>query len=124
MLRKEVEYVDFNGKQQKEVLYFNLTEPEVVRLDVKFPGGLEKYVEALDPEENPQKVLDLFEEVIKASYGEKSEDGKYFVKDEERVSLFFGSAAYSSLFMELIQDADTAAAFFNALLTKTTVDKD
>ncbi len=122
MLKKVIKYIDFDGDEQEETLYFNLTEPEVVRLDVSFPGGLEVYVSTLDEKVNPQDILKLFEEVIQASYGEKSDDGRYFLKNPEAIDLFYQSAAYSALFVELVTDADTAANFFNALLSKTTVD--
>jgi len=121
MLKKEVKYVDFDGKEREDTLYFNLTEPEVVRLDVEFEGGLEEYINNLDEEVNPKDILTLFEQVIRASYGEKSDDGRYFVKEPKSVDLFYQSAAYSALFVELVQDADKAADFFNALLSKTTI---
>ena len=124
MLKKVIKYIDFDGNGREDTLYFNLTEPEVVRLDVQFPGGLEGYINNLDEKVNPQDILSLFEDVIRASYGEKSDDGRYFVKDPETVDLFYQSAAYSALFVELVQDADTAASFINALLSKTTIDDD
>jgi hypothetical protein len=123
MLKKAIKYIDFDGNTREDTLYFNLTEPEVVRLDVKFPGGLEEYINNLDEKVNPQDILNLFEDVIRASYGEKSDDGRYFVKDPELVDLFYQSAAYSSLFVELVTNADKAATFFNALLSKTTIDE-
>ncbi len=119
MLKKKITYKDFDGKKRSEELYFNLTEPEIVRLDVTYKGGLEKFVKQLDPEKRPDEVLELFETVIRSSYGEKSEDGRFFVKDSEAVALFMQSAAYSALFMELIQDADRAAGFVNGLITTT-----
>jgi len=123
MLKKVVKYIDFDGKERSDTLYFNLTEPEVVRLDVKFPGGLEEYINNLDEKVNPQDILSLFEEVLQASYGEKSDDGRYFIKDTEAVEKFDQSAAYSALFVELVKDAEKAASFFNALLTSTTVEE-
>lgn len=123
MLKKVVKYVDFEGKEGSDILYFNLTEPEVVRLDVQFPGGLEEYILNLDEKVAPENILSLFEKVIQASYGERGEDGRYFLKSEEVTDLFYQSAAYSALFVELVQDADKAAAFFNGLLSKTTVEK-
>ena len=121
MLKKTIKYIDFDENEQEETLYFNLTEPEVVRLDVSFPGGLEEYINNFDENVNPQDILKLFEEVIRASYGEKTADGRSFIKEPEAVNLFYQSAAYSALFVELIKDADKAAAFFNALLSSTTV---
>jgi hypothetical protein len=121
MLKKTIKYIDFDENEQEETLYFNLTEPEVVRLDVSFEGGLEVYLGTLDENVNPQDILSLFEKVLRVSYGEKTKDGRSFVKDPEAVELFYHSAAYSALFVELIKDADKAATFFNALLSSTTV---
>ena len=123
MLKKTVIYKDFDGKKRSEQLYFNLTEPEIVRLDVTYKGGLETFIKQLDPEGRPDEVLELFERVIRTSYGEKSEYGRFFFKDPQAVSLFMQSAAYSALFMELIQDGDAAADFVNGLLTQTAISK-
>lgn len=119
MLKKVVEFTDFNGEQASETLYFNLTEAEIIRLDANYTGGLEAVTKVLDPKENPQQVLDLFEDVICASYGEKSKDGRHFLKDPGAVKTFLHSAAYSALFMELIQDADAAAAFVKGIMVST-----
>jgi hypothetical protein len=123
VLKKVVNYVDFEGKERSDTLYFNLTEPEVVRLDVQFEGGLEEYINNLDVDIAPENILNLFERVIKASYGEKGEDGRHFIKNEEMMDMFNQSAAYAALFVELVQNADQAAIFFNGLLSKTTVEK-
>ena len=119
MLKKVVNFVDFNGKERSETLYFNLTEAEVVRIDVKFEGGLVKYIENLDEQARPEDILTLFETLIKASYGEKSEDGKHFLKTDEKADLFYQSAAYSALFVSLVQEVDSATAFFSGLLSQT-----
>lgn len=119
MLKRKISYVDFDGRKRSEELYFNLTEPEIVRLDVSYKGGLEKFIGQLDPEERPEEVLDLFETVIRTSYGEKSEDGRFFLKEKDTVARFMQSAAYSALFMELIQDAETAASFVGGLVPQT-----
>lgn len=121
MLKKKIAYKDFDGKKRSDELYFNLTEPELVRLDVAYKGGLETFVKQLDPENRPEEVLELFETVIRTSYGEKSEDGRYFLKDPTSTAMFMQSASYSALFMDLIQDADVAAAFVNGLITQTAI---
>ena len=122
MLKKKIAYVDFNGEKQIETLYFNLTEAEVIRLDLEFEGGLEIYINALDEKTRPEDILKLFEKILAMSYGEKSGDGKYFVKTKETTEMFKQSAAYSSLFVQLVQDVDQATSFFNELLTRTTVE--
>jgi hypothetical protein len=122
VLKKTVKYVDFDGKEQKETLYFNLTEAEVLRLDLEFEGGLEQHINNLNEKTRPNEILELFEKVLQMSHGEKSEDGRHFIKSDEKRELFSQSAAYSSLFVQLVQDVDEATAFFNALLSRTTVE--
>ena len=122
MLKKTIKFIDFNGKEQKTVVYFNLIESEIVRLDVEFEGGLETYINNLNSEVRPQDILNLFERVILLAYGEKSEDGLHFLKSEEQAALFKQSAAYNSLFVSIVQDADAATDFFNRLLSSTIVE--
>ena len=126
MLKETVQYVDFNGKEQEETLYFNLTEAEVVRLDVQFENGLIEHLQSIknDAETGQvdgEVVLDTFEKLMLASYGEKSDDGRHFFKSEERKELFFQSAVYSALFVELVTNATKGAKFFTELVTPTTV---
>ena len=119
MIKKEIRFKDFNSEDQVEEAYFNLTEPEIVRLDAKFVGGLETFTQNIDPINRPHEIVELFEEVLAKSYGVKSEDGRRFVKDDDVVGAFLDSAAYSALFMELLRDADAAAAFMDGVLTIT-----
>lgn len=111
MLEKTVKYRDYNDQEQAETLYFNLTEAEAVRLDLEFEGGLEAYVNGLSDSE-PAKILALFERLLRLSYGRKSDDGKHFFKSEEEAERFAQSAAYSALFLELMQNTDKAIDFF------------
>lgn len=116
MLTKVVKYTDFNGIERSDTLYFNLSEAELARLEVSYPGGLEVHVARLNAQERPDEILDLFEKVIRMSYGVKSEDGRYFNKPAEKTEEFMHSAAYSSLFMELLTDADKASKFFSGIV--------
>lgn len=117
MVRKTVKYIDFNGNEAEDELFFNLNEVEIVELDLEFEGGLESFVENLDPEKNPKDVMMLFRVLMSASVGHKTEDGKHFIKDDDEAKMFKNSAAYSALFVEMIQDETKGAAFFNALLS-------
>ena len=119
MIKKEIHFTDFDGNNQVEEAYFNLTEPEIVRLDAKFVGGLDAFTKNIDPVNRPEEVVDLFEQIVAKSYGVKSEDGRRFVKDPVVVGQFLDSAAYSALFMELLGDAEAAAAFMEGVLTIT-----
>lgn len=117
MLKRDVTYVDFNGMERTDTLYFNLNEPEIVRLEVQFDGGLEEFIRNFDPQDRPDEVLYLYETVLLNAYGEKSSDGRFFEKSEELKNRFRNSAAYAALFMELLLDQDAAEEFMSAVIT-------
>ena len=117
MLKKTITFTDFNGEEATEVLHFNLTEHEALRLEVQFEGGLERYIESIRDEDDYAKILHLFERLIGEAYGEKSPDGRYFIKNAEQTERFMQSAMYTSLFHTLTHDTDEATAFFNGLFT-------
>lgn len=57
-----------------------------------------------------------FKDIILRAYGEKSPDGKRFIKNQELRDAFAQTEAYSILFMELATNADAAAAFVNGIV--------
>ena len=60
-------------------------------------------------------IIKIFKDLILKAYGEKSPDGKRFMKSAERSEAFAQTEAYSNLFMELATDADAAAKFVNGI---------
>jgi hypothetical protein len=56
--------------------------------------------------------------LVLQAYGEKSPDGRRFVKSEEISKAFSETTAYSDLFMELATDANVAAQFINDIIPK------
>lgn len=115
MLKKTIEYVDYNGTPRTEDFYFNLTKAELTEMEVSVEGGFAKLLERIVEENDMKKIVEMFKEVILKAYGEKSEDGRRFVKNEQLAKDFSQTEAYSVLFMELSTDAKAAAAFMNGL---------
>lgn len=115
MIKKTVKYIDFNGNENEEVFYFNLTKIELTKLELGKQGGLSNYIkEAVESGDNAG-ILEVFNKVILDSYGIKSEDGKRFMKSAALKEEFEQSAAYSELFMEIATDANAAEAFIKGL---------
>ena len=61
-------------------------------------------------------IIKIFKELILKAYGEKSADGKRFMKSKEISDAFAQTEAYSQLFMKLATDADAAAKFVNGIV--------
>lgn len=116
MLSKEMTYVDYNGVEKTETFYFNLTRAEIIEMEVTYPGGLAEEMERSMKSKDPVKLFKLFKELIGASYGEKSPDGRRFVKSPELSQAFFETPAYDQLYMQMTTDEKFAAEFVKGIL--------
>lgn len=116
MLKKTIEYVDYNGVNRREDRYFNFSKAELMEMELSTTGGYTTMVQRLIDTENQPELMKLFKELILKSYGEKSDDGKRFIKSEELSTAFSQTEAYSNLFMELITDTEAAIAFVNGVV--------
>lgn len=117
MVTKTITYVDYNGTERTEDFYFNLTKAEAMEWEMSKAGGLAELIKKVVAAQDMPTLISLFKELILKSYGEKSLDGKRFIKSKEISEAFSQTEAYSQLFMELATDADKAAAFVNGIVS-------
>lgn len=126
MLKKSISYVDFNGDKQVDECYFNLSKSELTQMEMSEKGGFENYIQKIIEEKDNKKIYALFKEIVLSSYGEKSADGRSFIKkklvDGQMVNLrdeFEQTMAFDTLMMELIAGGEKAVAdFINKLIPK------
>ena len=116
MLKKTVTYVDYNGVERTEDFYFNLTKAEVAEMELSVQGGFSKMLEEIVTSKDNVQIVNLFKQMVLKSYGEKSPDGRRFVKSDEIAQAFAQTEAYSEIFMELALDEKKAADFVNGIL--------
>lgn len=116
MLKKLITYKDYNGVERKENFYFNLSKPELLEMELGTTGGMRELIQTMVEKQDIPKIMAAFKEIILKSYGEKSPDGRVFNKSPELSAAFSHTEAYSVLYMELISDANKAAAFINAVM--------
>ena len=116
MLSKTINYTDYNGEERSEVFYFNMTKAELAELNLTTEGGLQEVLRKIIDSKNVPELTKWFKKIVLMSYGEKSPDGKRFIKNEELTEAFTQTEAYSELFMELITDSEAASNFINGLL--------
>lgn len=117
MLIKEITYTDYNGNKRTEKFYFNISKAEIIKMDLQTPGGMKEKIETIINRQDIPKVAEMFEEIIMLSYGEKSDDGKYFKKSRELSETFTHTEAYSNLLVELISNPDKAAEFVREVIS-------
>ena len=116
MLKKTITYTDFEGIERTEDFFFHLSEAEVIEMEHSVDGGLTSVLTNIVKSPNPREIVKYFKEIILRSYGEKSSDGRRFVKSPELSKQFAETPAYSVLFMELSKDDKAASNFVNSVI--------
>lgn len=116
MLKRTITYTDFDGNQRTEDFYFNLSKAEVVEMEMGVTGGLTQMIHKIVAAQDNKIIFDTFKALILKAYGEKSPDGKRFVKNQDLRDAFEQTEAYSILFMELATDEQTSIDFVKAII--------
>lgn len=122
MLVKNIKYTDYDGVEREEKFYFNFNRAELVEMELKEEGGLAKMIDKIVAEKDTPRVIELFKVLILDAYGEKSPDGKRFIKSKELSEAFSQTEAYVEMFIELGTDANAGAAFINGVLPSNLVE--
>lgn len=118
MLKKTITYKDYNDVERTEDFYFNLTQTELMKWDLKTPGGLAAKLEKITQKFDVPSLTEFLEDLIDKSYGIKSDDGVRFIKDPKLSEMFRQTEAYDQLFIELFSNEKKTSDFINGILPK------
>ena len=122
-MRKEtITYVDYNGVERTEDYYFNLSKAEVVEMELSSETSLEDRLTSIVKAKNRAEIIKAFKDILFKAYGEKSEDGRRFIKSNDLSIAFSQTPAYEYLFMKLATDDQYASDFINQIIPE--VNKD
>lgn len=117
MLKETIHFTDFNDQPAVTVEYFNLTKNEIIDLEEKVDGGLSTAMRKVEDNPTAGSVLALMKILTHASYGIKSDDGKYFEKSDEIRGRFISSAYYDDFLFSLLEnDAVKGLAFIRGVI--------
>ena len=120
MIKRTITYVDFNGTTRTETFCFHLSQAETIEFECSESGGITKLIEKIIATQDNVKLVDIFKDLIRRSYGEISPDGRRFCKTDDKgrplFQQFEETEAYSILFMELATDTDAASKFVNGIV--------
>lgn len=116
MLKKTINYTDFDGNERTEDFYFNLTKADLMELELSREGGMQKTIDRIIASQSVPQIVEIFKDLVLKAYGEKSADGRRFMKTPEITQAFKETQAYSDIFMELATDDKAAAAFIQGII--------
>lgn len=118
MLKKTFTYINYNDEKVTEECYFNLTKAELANMSIGKGESLADKIKRIVNTKDSYEIVNVMQELILMSYGEKAADGKHFMKSEEIRNAFKCSEPYSMLYMELCTNAASAAAFVKGIIPK------
>lgn len=137
--RVPITFTNLDNNKITDNFYFGLTKAEIAEWEMEMDGGLSAYLERLQEmskelqpikddsgEEIPidqnkvrdltRRISEVVKDIILRSYGEKSPDGRRFIKSKEVVESFYQTDAYSELFVKLMSDSSALTDFIKAVL--------
>lgn len=120
VLKRDITYETFDDPPETitETFYFNLSQRELLELQVEQQGGLDEMVKRMIKSKDEGGILREFKKIILTSYGERSDDGKRFMKTDEIRENFAFSGAFDALFEELTTNTDKLEKFLLAVVPK------
>ena len=116
MLKKTVTYTDYDGNERTEEFLFNLNKAEVTEMELSTEGGMEKMLKKIIESRDGKRIIEVMKDIVLRAYGEKSPDGRRFIKTPEMREAFSQTEAYVNVFMELATDAKAASDFVRGIL--------
>lgn len=116
MLARKISYTDYNGNPREEVFYFNLSKAEIMEMELGVSGGMTQMLNMMIDQEDTPGLARFYKNMILKAYGEKSLDGKRFVKNQEIRDAFEQTDAYSELYMELVTSPEKASEFVKGIM--------
>lgn len=118
MIKWPITYTDYNGETRTEDFYFNLNKAEVMEMNLQHNGTYKQYLERIVEQRDGAKMAEIFRNIILKSYGEKTSDGKRFIKSKQLSEEFQQTEAYSELYMQLLTDEKAAPKFIEGVMPK------
>lgn len=116
MLKKTIQFQDWNGVTLEEDFYFHLSKNELVEMVAAENGDLVSRIKDIVSRGDGSEILSTFRMIILKSYGIRSADGRRFQKSDLISEEFTQTDAFDRLYMELCTDANASAEFIRGIL--------
>lgn len=118
MYKIREKYEDYDGNERVEEFYFNLTKAEITDMELTTEGGMSAMLNRIIAAKDTAKLIAVFKDLILRSYGQKSPDGRRFIKSDELTKEFTETPAYSQIYLRLATDDKAATEFVNNVIPK------
>ena len=111
----KVTYTNFFGEETEETLYFNLSKGELMNMELQHTPLSAKIAAINNGDASAMDSYKLLCEFVSKAYGERSEDGRRFFKDDRATKAFMASPAFDALLDKLSSDPKFSTGFLAGL---------
>lgn len=111
----KVTYTNFFGEQVEEQLHFHLSKGELMDMELQRTPLSAKIAIVNGGEASAMDAYKLLCEFVSKAYGERSEDGRRFFKDDRATKAFMASPAFDALLDKLSSDSKFSTGFLAGL---------
>ena len=118
MIKWPITYTDYNGEERTEDFYFNINKAELMEMNLNANGALEEYYKRLKDLHDGPQIAAEYKKIILMAYGEKSLDGRRFMKSQQLRDEFEQTEAFAELYMQLATEEGAAERFITGVLPK------
>ena len=115
MYKQTVTYTDFDDEVVTETFLFNLTSAEVTDLLATDNSFYSDFAALQSKYRDVKTIAKFVKALILSAYGVRTESGG-FRKNAEYRETFAASEAYSTIYMDLLQNPDKLMSFFKAVI--------
>lgn len=124
MFIKKHTFFGYDGKERTEEFMFNLNKAELIKfMTTNGDYTLDKLVARLTEERNTKRVMEIFEDLMRLSYGRISVDGRKFEKSDALWEDFHQTEAFSDIFSDIVSDEKKAVEFITGIIPKAMADE-
>lgn len=116
MFKKELTYTNYDGIEVTESFYFNLSKAELTMWESSEDGGVSRRLQQMVNSKDGKRIMSMFYDIMMRSYGEKSADGRRFIKSPELSKAFSETVAFDIIFSEMMEDPNKALDFVHRVL--------
>lgn len=117
MIKQTITYANpFTGETTSEDLYFNLNKAELIEMSVSKGDDFVEELQKIVASNNNAEIYATFKNIILQAYGQRSDDGKRFIKSPQISEEFSQTEAFSEFIFGLLSDSSSAAEFVNGIM--------
>lgn len=120
MISKKIKYEDYNGETVEKTFHFHLNKSEITKMEYQKDGTRfsDILTEIGSDNVSVRRIIDIVEDLFRRAVGEKSEDGRRFIKNDDVRSELFDTEAYGELLSGLLTTPEDFAKFIQGMMPK------